>query len=325
MVRCLKVCERSFGIDRDPEGDCDPDPLLDGLQAVPTVRVPGDEAPLVRSPRSEAQVLAAVLDHERPASVCPREDERQAPHHPGCLFGVGVHREVPALAVDEELEGLERELRLTKAHLPGDRPEHPRPEPFPGGSCELHLLGAHLERIADRRVQQRLLATSVGRGLGESDQPRNILRVRRASEAPAFDLEHGTVAALAVCPGRGAELGFQQLDEPRPVAPVGHVRRVRAPLAGTKVVACGGVHRRISGCSLVVVICRPRLSPPTPGPRWRSRRCCDGPARDVRRSLPRRMANCILSTRPTLLASGRTDGNHAAHERLLNARGSIPL
>ena len=37
---------------------------------------------------------------------------------------------------------------------------------------------------------------------------------------------------------------------------------------------------------------------------------------------PRRMAICIRSARPMLHARGRTHGNHAAHECLLNARGS---
>ena len=250
-VRRLDGCERRFGIDRDRERERDPDPVLDRLERVPAVRVPGGPPPCVRAVRSEGEPVPRVLDGERAALVGTRHDEREARHHAGHLLGVGVQGEMPAHRVDEELEGFQLGLRgVAKAHLLRHRPEHLPSKSIPGGSFELHPVRSDLAGIADRRIQQRVLAATVGRGPGETEQTLDVFGRRRACEGPARNLEHRTLFALARRPGRGGELGREQRHEPGPVAAVGDVRRVRAPLAGTKVVTHGRVHHQSSGWSL---------------------------------------------------------------------------
>ena len=170
-------------------------------------------------------------------------DEREARHHAGCLLGVRVQGEVPARWVDEELEGLEGDLCIAKPHPGRDRPEHPRPEPLPPRSPKFHVLRAHLERVAHRGVEERLLAPTVRCSPGEAHEPPDVLAVRRAPEAPPCNLDDGALVALARRPRRGGELAHEKLHESGPVAPVAHVRRVRTPLARTQLVSCRRVHR----------------------------------------------------------------------------------
>ena len=168
---------------------------------------------------------------------------------PGVFSVSACGAKCPPSGVDEELEELELELRVAKPHLLGHRLVDLPSKPVPGGAVELHPVRTDLARVANGRVDQRLLATTVGRGLGETEQPRDVFGRRRACENAARHLDHRTLFTLARRPRPGGQLGLEHLDEPGTVAAVGHMRRVRAPLAGTKVIAHGRVHHQRSGCS----------------------------------------------------------------------------
>ena len=54
---------------------------------------------------------------------------------------VGVHPEVPARAVDEQLQRIEAKIRVAEPHVGADRTQHLRAEPLPGGTAEPHVRG----------------------------------------------------------------------------------------------------------------------------------------------------------------------------------------
>ena len=195
-----------------------PHPRLHGLPGLEPLLDPADE----RRHRALVEVhrghpLARVLDFERPAFIGARDHERCARHHPRGLLGVGVHGEVPARAVEEELEQRDAKRRVVEAHVGDDGAEDGASHPLPGLALEPHVLGADLERIAHRGVDQRRLTPPVGRGHGERFEPREVGFARRAGEGEAPHRDGGgrlaggagcgarfAAGSAALAPARGA-------------------------------------------------------------------------------------------------------------------------